>query len=183
MLLKNISSVITAVIFSYICVFCLSILVSAGPQKCSLVWYTPKHGVAHNSMLHSQHLNFVLFFFVFGRTNTSPNSLTLHKPVLNFSYRWFKGLQCLACRMLWLGEEMDRTIEFKTDISVNLKFKIVAKKSLWQNEGHFRLVPYRTNQSNECLYSFLSSPTHCIWSQHPDNHPTTKPKHHYKSAT
>lgn len=42
------------------CEFCFSSLVSADPQKCSLLWYTLKHRVAHNLMLHSHHLNFVV---------------------------------------------------------------------------------------------------------------------------
>ena len=37
MLLKDISSVITVVIFTYNCTFHLSVLVSVGSQKCSLV--------------------------------------------------------------------------------------------------------------------------------------------------
>jgi hypothetical protein len=82
----SISSVITVVTLTDICVFHLSILVSVGPQKCSLVWYTSKHGVAYNLNLHSRLLTLVLFFFfLFGRTNTSPNSHTLHKPVSDFS--------------------------------------------------------------------------------------------------
>jgi len=60
LLLKNISSVISVVIFIHNCVFHFSILVSVGSQKCSLVWYTSKHGVAHNPTLHSLHLYFVL---------------------------------------------------------------------------------------------------------------------------
>jgi len=48
------------VIFTDICVFRFSILVSVDPQKCSLVWYTAKHGVAHNLILYSLYLNFVL---------------------------------------------------------------------------------------------------------------------------
>jgi hypothetical protein len=104
-------------------------------------------------------LEFRSFFFVFGRTNTSPNSLTLHEPVSDFSYQRLKVLHCLACRMLLLGQAMNQTIEFKRDISMNLKFKVVVKKSLQQNEGHSALVPYCTNQSNERLYSFLFSPT------------------------
>jgi hypothetical protein len=63
MLLKNISSVITVVIFTDICVWCFSILMAVDPQKWSLVWYISKNGVAHNSMLHSQHLIFVLVSF------------------------------------------------------------------------------------------------------------------------
>jgi hypothetical protein len=48
MLLKNISSEISVVVLTGICVFHFSILVSVDPQKCSLAWYTSKHGVAHN---------------------------------------------------------------------------------------------------------------------------------------
>ena len=40
--------------------FCFSILVSIGPHKFSLVWYTSKHGVEHNPPLHSRHFNFAL---------------------------------------------------------------------------------------------------------------------------
>jgi len=44
MLLKNISSVITTVIFTYKGMFHSSIFVSGGSQKCILVWNTSKHG-------------------------------------------------------------------------------------------------------------------------------------------
>jgi len=37
MLIKNISSVITIILFTYNCMFHFSILVSVGCQKCSLV--------------------------------------------------------------------------------------------------------------------------------------------------
>jgi len=47
-------------VFTDICMFCVSILVSFDPQKCSSDLYTSKHGVAHKLMLHSRHLNFVL---------------------------------------------------------------------------------------------------------------------------
>ena len=60
MLLKNICSINTLVVFTDICVFCFFLLVSFDPQKCSLVWYMLKHWVAHNPTLHSQPLNFVL---------------------------------------------------------------------------------------------------------------------------
>jgi hypothetical protein len=60
MLLKSISSVISVVVRTDICVFCFSILVSVVPQKCSLVWYVSKRGVAHKLILHSRHLDFVL---------------------------------------------------------------------------------------------------------------------------
>jgi hypothetical protein len=58
--LKNISSVITVVVFTYICVFYFSMLVSVNPQKYNLMWYTLKHGVTHNPTLHSRHWNFIL---------------------------------------------------------------------------------------------------------------------------
>jgi hypothetical protein len=48
------------VAFTDICMFRSSTL---DHQKCSLVWYTSKHCVAHNPMLHSQNLNFVLVRF------------------------------------------------------------------------------------------------------------------------
>ena len=49
---ENSISVITMVIFPDICVFRFSILVSVDPQQCRWVWFTSKHGVAHNPMLH-----------------------------------------------------------------------------------------------------------------------------------
>jgi len=57
---QNISSVITMVVFTDICVFCFSIWVLADTQKSSLVWYTSKQGGAHNPSFHSRHFNFVL---------------------------------------------------------------------------------------------------------------------------
>ena len=47
--LKNITSVTRMANFTYVCVHWFSILVSNGPQKCSLVWSTSKHRVAHNA--------------------------------------------------------------------------------------------------------------------------------------
>ena len=57
--MNNISSVITVLVFTDICVFCFSMLVSVNPQKCSLVWYTLKRGAAHNPTMHSRHMNLV----------------------------------------------------------------------------------------------------------------------------
>ena len=82
------------------CVFHFSILVSVDPQKCSLVQYASKHGVAHNLKLHSQHLNFV---FVFLAEYTAPNALILHMPVsvvacvMSFQFAWGWSLSSLAC--------------------------------------------------------------------------------------
>jgi hypothetical protein len=45
MLLKNIGSLITVVVFIDICVFCFSMLVSVDPQKCILVLYTLKQNL------------------------------------------------------------------------------------------------------------------------------------------
>jgi hypothetical protein len=86
---------------------------------------------------------------------------------------WFKLQQCLACRMLLLWEETDCSDQLKMDISINLQFIIVAKKSLLQNDGYLPLFSYYANQSNKRLCSFLSSPTDCIWThlpQHPNKH-------------
>ena len=58
----------------------------------------------------------------------------------------------------------------KTDISMNLHFKRVRKKSL-QHNGHLPLVLYCTNQSSKSLYALLSPPTDCFLThlpQHPD---------------
>jgi len=62
-LLQNISLVVTLVTFSYVVMLHFSSLVLAGLQKCSLVLYTSKHGLAYNPVFHSGHLNFVLVCF------------------------------------------------------------------------------------------------------------------------
>jgi len=54
--------------------------------------------------------------------------------------------------------------------SMNLQFKKVRKKTLQQDEGHLPLVPYCINQRNKHPFSFLSSPTDCIW-PHSPQHP------------
>jgi hypothetical protein len=161
-------------------VFCFSILVSVAPQKCSFVWYISKQGVADKPMLHSQTLDLRSFLFVFGGTRTSLNSLTLR---VWFLWWWLKRLHCLAYRMLLLGQAVDWTAEWKIDISMNVKFEIITKKSLQQNEGHLPVVPYCTNQSNKRLYSFLSTPTDCIWTQHPDKLALTRKLNTCKIAT
>jgi hypothetical protein len=46
---------------------------------------------------------------------------------------------------------MDQTVEMKRDISMNLKFIKVMKKSLQQNEEHLPLVPHFTNQNSEWM--------------------------------
>ena len=85
-LLKNITSLITVVIFTDICVFCFSNLVPVDPQKCCLVWYTSKHGAAHNPILRSQCLNFVL-------VSLSVEEHTQHQ-ILSHWINW-----CLLCRV------------------------------------------------------------------------------------
>jgi hypothetical protein len=56
---QKLCSLVTVVIHTDICVFSFSVLVSVDPQKWGVVWYTSKLVIAHNPMLHSQHLNFV----------------------------------------------------------------------------------------------------------------------------
>jgi hypothetical protein len=81
-LLKNISLVITIVIFMYVCVFHLSILVSVGPQTCSLLWYLKTWDSTQPYVAFSA-LEFRSCFFVFGGTHMAANSLALHKPVVD----------------------------------------------------------------------------------------------------
>ena len=85
-----------------------------------------------------------------------------------------KHLHCIVSRVLslWLG--MDSSVELKIDISMNLHFKRVRKKSLHENEGQLCLVPYCTEHRNIHLRAFLSSLTVCTWThlpQHPENKP------------
>jgi len=64
MLLRNISSLITVLIFTYICVLLYSSLVSFGPQKYSLVKYSSNFGLTHNPVLYihvTVHRNRFLF--------------------------------------------------------------------------------------------------------------------------
>jgi hypothetical protein len=74
--IKVISLIITMVIFIDIYVFCFSILVSIGPQKFSLMWYTSKNGVATTLCHILDNCS-----FVFDVTHTTTNSLTLHNPM------------------------------------------------------------------------------------------------------
>jgi hypothetical protein len=99
----NISSVIIMVIFSGVCVFGSSILVPVDPQKCSLVWYTSKHGVAHNPMWHCRHLNFFLVS-LFSAEHTRHRILVhcvSHRLLCLVSclFRWLVdwGLSSLSC--------------------------------------------------------------------------------------
>jgi len=77
-----------------ILVFNYCILVSVDTKKRSFVWYTSKHGVAHNPMLHSWHLNFVLVSLFFGRT----------RKALNFLHC---TSQCLLCQVILVGLWME----------------------------------------------------------------------------
>jgi hypothetical protein len=60
---------VTTIVFTDICMFYFSILVSADPQKCSLVWCTSKHAAAHKPMLYSQHLNLILISLFVANTH------------------------------------------------------------------------------------------------------------------
>jgi hypothetical protein len=145
-------------------VFHLSILVSVGPQNCSLVWYTSKHGVSHKPVLHSWHLNFVLFsLFLVEHTR--------HRILLHF-IRCDSLIVIQASALPGLPHVIARTGSGPNCWAEDRhkhepKIKKVMQKSFQHNE-HLPLVPYCTNQSSECLNAFLSSPTDCIWTQHPD---------------
>jgi len=71
---------------------------------------------------------------------TSSQLATQHPPNLTLSeWSWFKCLHYLACCLLLFLQGMDWTVELKTDISMNLKFKKVMKKSLessWNVKTH-----------------------------------------------
>jgi len=78
------NSVITMEIFTDICVFHFSILVSVDHQKCSLVRYTSKHGVAHKHYVAFSTPEIHSCFFVFGGTRR-------HRILLHCTS------QCLLC--------------------------------------------------------------------------------------
>jgi len=77
MLLKNMSSEISVVVLTDICVFRFSILVSADTQKC-ILRDIPQNTGSHTTLYCILDTS-VLFLFL--RTYMAPNSLTLHKPV------------------------------------------------------------------------------------------------------
>jgi len=58
----NFSSANTTAACTYTCTLHCSSLVSVGPYKCSSVWHTLKHGLAHNPTFHFGHANFLLLF-------------------------------------------------------------------------------------------------------------------------
>jgi hypothetical protein len=72
------------------------------------------------------------------------------------------------------GNRLKCSIEGR-DISMNLQFTNVMKKSLQQNKVYLPLVPYCTNQRNKRICSFLSSPTDCIWTHLPQHTDKTAP--------
>ena len=147
--------------------FRFSILVSVAPQKCSFVWYISKHGVAHNPILHSPHLTFVLFSLFLAEH--ARRRILLHcisQCLISLMLIQASALPGLSHVIARAGSGLNYWAEDRH--KHELKFKIVRKKSLQQNEGHLPVVSHCTNQSNERLYSFLSPPTDCIWTQHPD---------------
>ena len=88
--LKNISSVITMVMFTYTFVLFFTTLVSKGPQKCSLVSQSSKHGQAHNPTLHSAPLGFIVCF---SRKHMPSSSLKFQRP-----------LSAILCQVLSVGQ-------------------------------------------------------------------------------
>jgi len=100
-LLRIISSIITVVVFSDICVFYFSILMSVDPQKYSLLWYTSIHGVACNPILHSQHLNLVLLSFFVAEHTGHQIFLRCRSQCLLFLVSslssWLMDGACLLC--------------------------------------------------------------------------------------
>jgi hypothetical protein len=98
-LLKNISLAVTVVVFTDICVFRFSILVSADPQKYSLVLYLKTWGSTQSYVAFLSH-DFHSRSFVSGRTHMAWNSLTLHKRVsylMSSLFSWLVDGACLQC--------------------------------------------------------------------------------------
>jgi hypothetical protein len=95
---------------------------------------------------------------------------------------------CTAWSVARYCSDMEWTelLSWKTDMSMNLQFKKVMKKSLQQNEGHLPLVPYCTQHRNKHPYASFPLPLiahklicHSIQIASTN----TKPKHHYKIDT
>jgi hypothetical protein len=68
-------------IFTDVCVFHFSILVSADPQDMQFGVIYLKKCVRTQPYITFSTLNFRFWFYVFGRTHAAPKSLTLHKTV------------------------------------------------------------------------------------------------------
>ena len=120
-LLENISSVITMVIFTYNCMFHFSILVSAGSQKQFGVIYFKTWGSTQPYVVF-----WTLVFcsgFMFGQTHKAPNSLTLHEPVSVVSqsslFSWLVDGADLLCLVVWgRGTLPDSCIRSLTNVSL-----------------------------------------------------------------
>jgi hypothetical protein len=123
---ENVSSVITVVIFTYNCVFCFSILMSVRSQKCSLAWHTSKHGVAHNPMLYSWHLYFVLVSLFSAEHKRHWNLLhCISQYLLCLESSLFSLLMdgaCLLCFVVWdqgtLPSSCIRTLTNESELPV-----------------------------------------------------------------
>ena len=124
MLLQNISSVVTMIIFTYNCVFCFSILVSPGSQQCSLVRYALKHGVSHNPMLHSRHSYFVLLSLCLAEHTWYQILLHCISHCLlcrqSSLFSWLVDGACLLCLSVWgQGTLLVSCIRSLTNVCLN----------------------------------------------------------------
>ena len=93
-------------------------------RKCSLMWYALKHGVAHNPMLHSGHLNFILVaLFIAEHTQHPVLFLSTGQCLLCIGsslFNWLMDGTCLLCLVVWVqGTHHISYIRSLTVVSLN----------------------------------------------------------------
>ena len=94
------------ILFTYVCGHCFYRLVSNGRKKCSWVWSTSKHRVAHNTMRHYGHLSVILVaLFTAELPPTNGSLLFQDLCFLCFVLRCFGGWSMelvLSCVVIWV---------------------------------------------------------------------------------
>ena len=170
MLLKYIISVITLVMFTDICVFFFSNLVSNDPQKWSLMWYTSKHCQCH---CHSEQK--CLFFLwrmcvrvssmIFQSVMFLLVAILLNALQHNLTHSRLKRLHCLACQhvVALTGNEFN---------CCWVEDRHKHEPTVQNSHKEILTAEWRTIASGptlQCLYAYLSSPTDCMWTHWPQH--------------
>jgi hypothetical protein len=88
------------VVFTDICAFHFSILVSVDARKYSLVRYTSKHGVAHNLTLHSRHLNVIVSASLAEHTHQRILLHCISQCLVSSLFGWLVDGACLVVKIL-----------------------------------------------------------------------------------
>jgi hypothetical protein len=110
--------------FAWVRVLHFSSLLSFGAQKCSLVWYTSKQGLAHSPTLHAGHLNFVVVSLCFPQHTWY--QILLHSKgqcllcLVSNLFSWLADGACHSCLVVWgWGTLPTSCIRSLTNVSLN----------------------------------------------------------------